>query len=184
MDRVFAAEFGITLVCSRVKANAEWKVAQSLTNRGLGTFLPVQKRPSKQKKRGQVEIPLFPGYVFAQFDCRAALPVVTCPGVVHILCRGTVAEPVDPVEMYALQSVSRLAQSVEPLPTFTVGQKVRISSGPLSDVEGIVLRDDGRQRLIVSVSLLRRSVVAEIDREWLEDLKLPGEVARWVPIGV
>lgn len=70
--------------------------------------------------------------------------------------------------MYALQSVSRVARSVESVPVFTNGQKVKISGGPLADVEGIVLRDSGRQRLVVSVTLLRRSVVAEVDREWLE----------------
>lgn len=152
----------------RTKANAEWKVTQSLVNRGLQTFLPVRRRPSKQKGRKQIEIPLFPGYVFAQFDLHATLPVLTCPGVVHILCNGTVPEPVDPAEMHALQSVSRVAQSVESVPVFTNGQKVKISGGPLADVEGIVLRDNGRQRLVVSVTLLRRSVVAEVDREWLE----------------
>jgi len=167
----------------RVKANCEWRVSQGLSNRGFAVFLPVQKRLSRRKQRGQIEIPLFPGYVFAQFDCRASLPVLTCPGVVHILCRGSVAEPVDPSEMYALQSISRFARSVEPLPTFTIGQKVRISSGPLCDVEGIVLRDSGRQRLVVSVSLLQRSIVAEIDREWLQDVKEPVEVGCWMQSG-
>lgn len=152
----------------RTKANAEWKVTQSLVNRGLHTFLPVRRRPSKRTSRKQIEIPLFPGYVFAQFDLRSTLPVLTCPGVVHILCNGTVPEPVDPAEMHALQSVSRIAQSVESVPVFTNGQKVKISGGPLADVEGIVLRDNGRQRLVVSVTILRRSVVAEVDREWLE----------------
>lgn len=167
----------------RVKANAEWKVAQSLPNRGVEIFLPVQRRPSKRNVRRPVEVPLFPGYVFARFDRQSALPVVTCPGVVHILSRGAVPEPVDPIEMYALQSVSRIARSVEPLSMFASGQKVRINSGPLADVEGIVLRDSGRQRIIVSVSLLRRSVVAEIEREWLEDVNAPMEIAYWSQAG-
>ena len=172
----------------RVKANFERKVARSLDNRGVPIFLPLVRRSSKRIKRGSVESPLFPGYVFAQFDCRVPLPVLTCPGVVHILCRGTLAEPVDPVEMHALQSVSRVASVVEPLPAFTVGQKVRISGGPLADVEGIVVRDAGRQRLIVSVTLLQRSVAAEIDREWLQDFKPIVEicalVSAWNKCGV
>ena len=167
----------------RVKANCEWKVAQGLNNRDMAVFLPVQKRPSRRKQKAQVEIPLFPGYVFAQFDSRASLPILTCPGVVHILCCGSVAEPVDASEMYALQSVSQLARCVEALPTFTIGQKVRITSGPLCDVEGIVLRDSGRQRLVVSVSLLQRSIVAEIDREWLQDVNDPVEIGCWMQSG-
>ncbi len=163
----------------RVKANAEWKVARGLTGRGLPVFLPVVRRMSKRQRRAPVELPLFPGYVFAQFDSRAAMPVLTCPGVVHILSIGTVAEPVDPDELFALQSISRTGCPVEPLPTFTTGQKIKIGCGPLAGVEAIVVRDDGRQRLIVSVSLLHRSVVAEIDRDWLEEAERPLEIVSW-----
>jgi transcriptional antiterminator NusG len=163
----------------RVKANAERKVAQAVSAREFEVFLPMQVRRGGRKGTSRVETPLFPGYVFARFECGASLAVLMCPGVVHILCRGSVPEPVDPVEMHALQSVTRLAQLVEPLPTFAIGQKVRISGGPLADVEGIVLRDNGRQRLAVSISLLHRSVVAEVEREWIENLKAPIEVGQW-----
>ena len=163
----------------RAKANAERKVAQGLSVRGMEVFLPIQVRPGGRKGSTRIEIPLFPGYVFAQFDCRAALSVLMCPGVVHILCRGSVPEPVDPVEMRALQSVTRLARSVEPLPAFAVGQKVRISAGPLADVQGIVLRDIGSERLVVSISLLKRSVVAEVQREWIENVEASTEIGKW-----
>jgi len=168
----------------RVKANAERKVAQGLCARGMDVFLPMQVRPGGRKGTTRIEIPLFPGYVFAQFDCRAALSVLMCPGVVHILCRGSVPEPVDPVEMHAVQSVTRLARSVEPLPAFAVGQKVRISGGPLADVHGIVLRDIGRDRLVVSISLLKRSIVAEVQREWIENLEASVEIGQWAHSGV
>jgi len=167
----------------RVKANAERKVAQSLTNRGLEVFLPLQKRQSKRKRVGTIDIPLFPGYVFSRFAWNSSQIVLTCEGVVHILCRGAVPEPVDADEMRSLLVLSRTAPCLTSLPTFTTGQKVRITEGPLSDVEGIVLRDSGRQRLIVSVSLLRRSVVAEIEREWVEDLNRPVTVTSWLATG-
>lgn len=163
----------------RVKANAERKVAQAVSAREFEVFLPMQVRLGGRKGTSRIEIPLFPGYVFARFDCRASLEVLMCPGVVHILCRGSVPEAVDPMEMHALQSVTRLVQSVEPLPAFALGQKVRIIGGPLADVQGIVLRDNGRQRLVVSISLLRRSVVAQVEREWLENLKAPMEAGPW-----
>jgi len=164
----------------RVKANAERKVAQSLTNRGVEVFLPLQKRQSKRKSVGLIEIPLFAGYVFSRFSWNRSQTVLTCEGVVHILCRGNVPEPVDANEMRSLLVLSRTAPSLAPLPTFTTGQKVKITEGPLADVEGIVVRDLGRQRLIVSLSLLRRSVVAEIDREWVEDLTPTVQVTSWL----
>jgi transcription antitermination factor NusG len=149
----------------RVRANAERQVAHSLSCRDIEVFLPVQRRANSKRA---AERPLFPGYVFAAFDGRITLPVVACPGVVHILCRGNVPEIVDPSEIFALRTVSGAARTLMPYPVFDCGQKVRIRNGPLSEVEGVVLRDDGRPRLVVSVSLLQRSVVAEVDRTWLE----------------
>jgi len=167
----------------RVKSNAERKVAQSLTNRGVDIFLPLQKRPSKRKSRGLIEIPLFPGYVFARFALSGTQIILTCDGVVHILSRGNTPEPVDGDEMRSLLVLSKTVASITPLPAFTTGQKVRITEGPLADVEGIVVRDNGRQRLVVSVSLLKRSVVAEIDREWLEEVNPPLTVTSWLSTG-
>jgi transcription antitermination factor NusG len=152
----------------RVRANAERQVARSLSNRDIAVFLPVQRRPGKNRNGITIEAPLFPGYLFASFDNHFTLPIVACPGVVHILCRGNTPEVVDPSEMFALQTVARKAHVLLPCPVFNSGEKVKIRQGPLADVEGIVVRDDGRPRLIVSVSLLQRSVVAEVDRDWLE----------------
>jgi transcription antitermination factor NusG len=176
---------GLPWYVIRVKSNTERVVAQSLTNRGITVFLPLEKRLSKRKNFGMIETPLFPGYVFGQFEYRAALPVVTCPGVVHIICRGTVPEPVDPAEMHSLLVLSQNAVSMSLLPTFAKGQKVRITGGPLADVEAIVLSDNGSRRLILSVTLLRRSVVAQMDRDWIEDVRrAPLQVTSWIGTGI
>jgi len=176
---------GLPWYVIRVKSNTERVVAQSLTNRGITVFLPLEKRLSKRKNFGLIETPLFPGYVFAQFEYRAALPVVTCPGVVHIICRGTVPEPVDPAEMHSLLVLSQTAVSMSLLPTFARGQKVRFTGGPLAAVEGIVISDNGSQRLILSVTLLRRSVVAQMDRNWIEDShRAPLQVTSWIGTGI
>lgn len=165
-----ALSTGIDWHVVRVRANAERQVAHSLSCRDIEVFLPVQRRAARKKA---AERPLFPGYVFAAFDKRITLPVVACPGVVHILCRGNVPETVDPSEIFALRTVSEAARTLMPYPVFDCGQKVKIRTGPLSEVEGVVVRDDGRPRLVVSVSLLQRSVVAEVDRTWLETSSEP-----------
>lgn len=154
----------------RVRANAERKVTRSLSSKDMEVFLPVQKR-AQARRRTSAEAPLFPGYVFASFDSRFTLPVVACPGVVHILCRGNIPEVVDPAEIRALQTVASQARTLLPHPMLEWGERIRIREGPLTDVEGIVLRDEGGPRLVVSISLLQRSVVAEVDRDWLEKTK-------------
>jgi transcription antitermination factor NusG len=172
----------------RCRANAERAVASGLTNRGVNVFLPFEKRPSKRKNIGYIETPLFPGYVFAQFEYRSALLVVACPGVVHILCRGQIPEAVDSGEMHSLLSLSRQSVEMSSHPTYFVkGDKVRITHGPLVNIEGIVAEDNGSQKLILSVSMLRRSVVAHVDRELIESLTAAPaarEVTVWAATGV
>jgi len=182
-----SSEFALPWYVVRCKANAERTVAQSLTNRGITVFLPLQKRLSKRKNIGLIQTPLFPGYIFAQFEYRASLLVVACPGVVNVLCRGPIPEPVDPIEMNSLLALSRQNVFMATLPTFEKGEKVRITDGPLADVEGIVVRDNGSQKLILSVTLLRRSIAAQIDREWIQGLNtspVPLQVSAWAASGV
>lgn len=162
----------------RVRANAERRVAQSLANREIDVFLPMQSKVAShtRKRRRPNASPLFAGYVFACFGYLLTSRVLTCPGVVHIVSRGGIPEAVDPDEMFALRTLARAARSVEALPAFTPGQKVKIREGPLADVEAVIVRDNGRDRLIVSISLLARSVIAEVEREWI-DCAVPGRDA-------
>jgi len=150
-----------------VRSNAERKVAHALTGRGLNVLLPLQKRPSRKKGQGVIEVPLFPGYLFVQLDPHALLPVLVCPGVVRVVCRGKTPEPVDPKEMQSLLTLVESDLPLSPLPAFAKGEKVVVNRGPLADLEAIILRDESRPRVIVSISLLQRSVVAEVDRTWL-----------------
>jgi transcription antitermination factor NusG len=167
----------------RVKANAERRVAEALTGRGVEVFLPMQKRQSRQRGRGSIDVPLFAGYLFAQFDPRAMLPVLVCPGVVCVLCRGNTPEAVDAGEMRALQTLVASNLEIEPLPMFTTGQRVKFSRGPLTDLDAVVVKDSHRSTVVVSISLLRRSVCAEVDREWLHGstTEVPIHLTHWLP---
>jgi len=165
----------------RVRANAERTVAQALTGRCVKVFLPLHKQPSKQKNRDYFEAPLFPGYLFAQFTARELMAVVVCPGVICVLSRGNTPEPVDPSEMRVLLAIVGAHLPLSPLPALATGQKVRLTRGPLADLEAIVLKDDSRARVIVSISLLQRSIVAEVEREWLSDTDRITHVTNWFP---
>jgi transcriptional antiterminator NusG len=153
----------------RVRSNAERKVAHILRAKEVDVFLPLQKCASRRKGADPIDTPLFPGYLFVRFNRHKSLPVVACPGVVNVLRRGKEPEPVDSSEIFALQELSTKAKSLTPLPMLANGKKVHIVAGPLADMRGVVVRDEGRRRLIVSVSLLQRSVEAEVNREWVDD---------------
>ena len=146
-----------------VRPNCERKTSTFLTYRGFEIFLPTERRLAARKK--EVAVPLFPGYVFCRFDPGNLVPILSAPGIVQILSRDHRPEPVPTAEIFALQSLARANRSMQAGPLYAAGEPVRIVAGPLAGVEGAILRDAGRARLIVSVSILNRSVVAEIDRD-------------------
>jgi transcription antitermination factor NusG len=94
------------------------------------------------------------------------MPILTTPGVIGILGAGKTPVPVDIEEIEAIRAILRSGLAAQPWPLLRVGAKVYIERGPLAGLEGIVINTDKVYRLIVSVSMLQRSVAVEIDREW------------------
>src|ERR1019366_1566901 len=94
------------------------------------------------------------------------LPVLTTPGVIGIVGAGKIPVPVDVEEIEAIRAILRSGLAAQPWPLLRVGSKVCIEGGPLAGLEGLITNTDKVYRLIVSVSLLQRSIAVEIDREW------------------
>jgi transcription antitermination factor NusG len=153
----------------QVKSRWEGSTAQFLSGKGYETFLPQYLlRKSWSGKRREVMAPLFPGYIFCQFDAQKRLPILVTPGVVAVVGRGRIPVPVEDSEIAAIQTVVSSGFHAEPWPYLEIGQKIRIEdeslNSSLNGLEGILINFKGRQRIVVSVSLLRRSVALEIDR--------------------
>jgi transcription antitermination factor NusG len=116
-----------------------------------------------------VELPLFPGYVFSRFDPKFRLPILKIPAVLAILGMGKNPEPIPDIEIDALQTVCKAGVNTIPYPYMT-GAKVRINEGPLTGVEGILL-ESKQTRLVLSVTLLQRSIAVEVDAEWIAPVR-------------
>ena len=112
-----------------------------------------------------VQLPLFEGYVFCRMNLLHRMPALTIPGVIQFVGVGKIPAPIDEGEIIALQSVVRSGLPAMPWPFLRVGQRIRVEHGALRDLEGILLQAKGSHRLVVSVSLLQRSVAVEIDRD-------------------
>lgn len=138
-----------------------------LGGKGYEAYLPLYRSRRRWSDRvKQVDLPLFPGYLFCQFDVRERLPILTTPGVISIVGAGKISIPVEDQEIEAIRAILRSGLEAQPWPFLGIGSKVYIERGPLAGVEGIVTNTDKAYRLVVSVSLLQRSVAVEIDREW------------------
>ncbi len=148
----------------RVRTRAESTVSEFLRGRGIETLCPTypdRRRYSDRIKT--VDAALFPGYLFCNIDRFDRLPVLSSPGVDYIVGFGREPHPVDLEEIRAIQAVMQSGLLAKPHPFLRVGQRVRIESGPLVNLEGILLATRSENRLVLSISMLQRSISAELD---------------------
>jgi transcription antitermination factor NusG len=152
----------------RVRPRCERLAASALDGKGLEQFLPLQTVRRRWSDRVKTsEAPLFPGYVFCRFDPFHRLPILTTPGVSSVVAFGKEPMPVADHEIASLQAVVQSGLFAAPCPFIQAGQKVRIDCGPLSGTEGVIVQVKSAVRLVVSITLLQRSVAVEIDRLWV-----------------
>ena len=147
----------------RVRPRCEKLVADALHAKGYEEFLPThQERHHWSDRVAIVEVPLFASYVFCRFDVRLRLPILTTPGVQAVIGIGKIPQaiPDDEIESLRILVASRL--DLHPWPFLHVGRRIQIVGGPLSGAEGIVLSIKNQHRLVVSVTMLQRSVAVEI----------------------
>jgi transcription antitermination factor NusG len=146
-------------------------VSASLLSKGYEEFLPLYRSRNRWSDRlKDVDLPLFPGYVFCRFDPSRRLPVLTTPGVIAIIGSGKIPQPVEPEELTAIQSLARSGLPAIPWPYLKAGERVRIERGALEGVEGILTAVKKELRVVLSVTLLQRSVAVEIDRELIRPI--------------
>lgn len=152
----------------RVRSRFEKTCSTYLRARGLDEFSALYRARRRWSDRyKEVELPLFPGYVFCRFDPAERLPILCAPGVVSILSFGGDPYPVEDAEIQAIRAVIDSGLPARPWPFLKTGQRVRVNYGALRDVEGVVQDLKNECRLVISVTLLQRSVSVEIDREWI-----------------
>ncbi len=149
-----------------VRPQHEQTAAMGLAAKGLETYLPLYlavRQWSDRTKR--LHLPLFPGYVFCRFDRSEQTAVVQTPGVRTVVSFGGEPAPVPEAELDSVRKMLASGSLVEPWPFLQGGQRIRIASGPLNGVEGILLETPESRRLVVSINLFQRSCAVRVDRD-------------------
>ena len=152
----------------QVRSRKENYVASQILGHGYECLLPTYKsiRQWSDRKK-ELEQPLFPGYLFCRFNFQDRRALVTTPGVLQIVGNGRIAIPVSDEEIGALRLAVASGVPKQPWPYLGVGQKVRVNYGTLAGLEGILVNLKGNHRVVLSVTLLQRSVAMEVDITWL-----------------
>ena len=172
-SRVGASAAGQTQwYAAYTRSRHEKVVAEALEKRTVEHFLPLYETVRTWKNgRFKVELPLFPGYLFVHIALRDRLQVLQAPGVVRLVGFNGVPAALPQDEVEIIRSALRKGIEAEPHPYLRVGQRVRITSGPMEGLQGILLRRRGRPRVVVSVDLIMRSVALDIDAAQVEPVK-------------
>lgn len=160
---------GTVWYAAHTRHQHEKKVAGMLADKGFEVFLPLYAEVRQWRDRiKKVELPLFSCYVFLRGDLEQRLAIVSTPGVHGLVASAGKLAEIPEEEIQAVQDVISNRINVEPHPFLRCGDVVRVKSGALRGLEGFLVRKKGQARLIISVTLLERSVAAEVDANLVE----------------
>ncbi len=145
-------------------ANHEKSVARQLAERGFEHFLPLYRSMRRwSDRRVQLDLPLFPGYVFVRLALHERLRVLDIPSVVHLVGFNGLPAALPDEEMEILRSALSQSLRAEPHPFLTVGRRIRINRGPLAGLTGVLKRQKNRFWVVVSIDLVQRSMVVNVE---------------------
>jgi len=145
-------------------ANHEKRVAVQLGQRSVEHFLPLYDSVRRWKdRRVQLQLPLFPGYVFVHLALRDRMQVLQIPGVAKLVSFNGTPAALPREEIEALRASLADGVRAEPHPYLRVGRRVRITEGALAGREGLLVRWKGNLRVVLSTELIQRSILVDID---------------------
>jgi transcriptional antiterminator RfaH len=161
-----AVRDGVRWTAVRTKPRCEKAFARYCEGHKVPNYLPLRRRVERYQRRTVATwLPMFPGYVFAQYAPERPGELVNSHKILTILDIGPAGEAVLVEELRALQKMESLAQTaeIEVMPEIVPGQAVRITGGPMHGVTSIVERRVGSVRVTVNVEILGQSVAVEMD---------------------
>ena len=154
---------------AHTRSRHEKSVAHILEHKQIETFLPLFRAVRRWKNGDhQVDLPLFPGYAFVRIALENRLQVLKVPGVVQFVGFQGSPAPVEDEEVESLRQAISSGVKARPHPYLAAGRRVRVTAGPLSGREGILIRRKGLTRVVLSIDLIQRSVAADLDAQSIE----------------
>jgi len=167
----YDAGLGLAWYAIHTNYQHEKAVARILTQKGFDIFLPVYDVAHRWKDRiKQLSLPLFPCYVFIQGGLDRRLQILETPGVHGFVGWSGRAAPIPEGEIEAVLRMMESWLKIEPHPFLKCGDWVRVKSGPLQGIEGILVRKKNLFRLVLSVEIVQRSVAVEVDVTTVESV--------------
>jgi transcriptional antiterminator NusG len=151
-----------------VRSRHEKTVQAQLDAKQFEVFLPLYSHKHKWADRWKaVSLPFFPGYVFCHFELENRASAITTSGVIDIVRVGDDPAPIPDSDIESIRRIVNSPLLAEPCSNLVPGQEVTMCGGPLQGLSGTLIENCKGLRLVISISLLHRAVLVEIDREWV-----------------
>jgi transcription antitermination factor NusG len=153
-------------VALQTKPKNEKKVDHLLRQKGYQCLTPTYRLKRRWSDRTvEVELPLFPGYVLCNLNSSALAKAISTQGVIKVVGFGGEPAEVAVEEVEALRLLARSNLLRKPWTYLPQGTIVSIETGPLAGAEGIINVDGNKRQLVISVTLLQRSVAVQLDED-------------------
>lgn len=151
----------------------EKRVEAHFRLREIESFLPLcqTQRQWKDGSKGLLQLPLFSNYIFVRIGREGRVPVLRVPGVISIVGFGTQILPVPDTYIHCLREGLRQGK-IEPHPYLTEGARVRIRSGVMAGMEGVLIRRKNSYRVVLALEMIMKSVTVEVEMEDVEPIGL------------
>ena len=156
-----------------VRSRHEKKVHQLLLEKGVESSLPLIKTTRKwSDRKKKVEIPLFRGYVFVKIDIgKDKLNILQTDGVVKFIGIQNKPSKILDEEIHWVHMMVETSDTVQNEKEIPVGQKVRVTAGPFTGVEGVAMRAGNQSRLVIVIESIMHAVSVEINTNYLDEIE-------------
>jgi transcription antitermination factor NusG len=139
------------------------KCEEYLQSRSYDIFSPVRTEIHRWSDRNKaIDVPLFPGYLFCRFDPQKSAPILATPGVSGIINSGGKFLEVNPEQLENVRKSLDSGLPIEVVPDFVRGQRVRIISGAMAGIEGVLSALKNQIRVGLEVTMMNRSILVEV----------------------
>jgi transcription antitermination factor NusG len=170
-NRIDSASGALNWYALFTRYQHEKPVAQALANKNYEVYLPLCNVTRQWQARSkQLWLPLFPSYVFIRGGMDRPLQIVSTPGVVHVVRFGGRPAIVSEAQLDAVRKILGSHAAVEPHPYLAHGDRVRVKSGVLAGLEGVLIRKKNLAHLVISMQMLGRSAAVEVEMSNIERL--------------
>lgn len=137
--------------------------------RSIESFLPLYETERRwTDRRVHLQVPLFPGYIFARIALRNRLQVLQVPGVARLVGFNGTPVPLPQEEIDTLRANLLNGIRAKPHHYLTAGKRVIVKAGPLAGLGGILVKQKNKARFVVALELIQRALSVEVNEADLE----------------